>query len=186
MGGRNGYPDFSNGDAFGGPEYFEDIEVWADGLFGETYPTPTDLPSSGVPDGRLAFVQSNKSVYVQSGGWQVYGGVPVVASVFTFGSGYSFGAGSSSRVTKRGTVVMMNLQVTRTSDFALNDVAFTLPVGFRPYADTLITGTITTGANQGFIGWSISASTGTVSVNWYTSPGGHPRTAWCVGSFEVL
>lgn len=72
MGGRTGYPDFSNSDGFGGPEYFESIEEHFDALIGESVPTVTDLPSTGNWPNRTIMAEDTLWLYVWNGtAWEV-------------------------------------------------------------------------------------------------------------------
>ena len=63
MGGRTGYPDFSNGDDFGFAEYMEALEDHFDDLIGESKPTASDLPSSGNWLGRTIMAEDTGVSY---------------------------------------------------------------------------------------------------------------------------
>lgn len=167
MGGRNGYPDFSNANAFEFAAYLEALEEWADEKINDTVPNAAALPASGNIVGRLITAEDTGALYVCTalpGVWKKTTDVDDtgwITPTTEFAAGwsqFSDAVWSGFRYRRKNGLMVAVGAVNKTGSYTALDTMLTFPPGFRPVVPTL------SGASSSGV-YAVAKPDGTVLVS---------------------
>jgi hypothetical protein len=140
MPGVTGYPDISNASPMNGPAQIKEQSDHWDDIEDRSYATSSAFPAAASTyPGRLVFAQDTGLLYINGGSaW-----IPVtdwvdITSTLTLGSIFTgaFSAGGDFAVYRLGKMVMLNLNVHKTSNYGAGDQFMVLPASIRPAKST--------------------------------------------------
>ncbi|UAJ80145.1 hypothetical protein IT072_03610 [Leifsonia sp. ZF2019] len=184
MPGVTNYPALTNGSGMEGPAQIVAQSQHWDDIENRSYATANDFPSAASTySGRLVYARDTDTFYINdNGSWVPIGQATQLSSISSFANGY--GAGLTNRLSRRNGSVTLALQFNRgTNPLVATGPIFTLPPGFRPVAQHVAVGSLTTGGSPGVMN-CIFNTDGTMNILWVSSTAS--AVGWIDTTFDAV